>query len=823
MRVICKKILVSTILIVMLFNCIFGTNTSFAGTAEEWINSITNAIGGIVSVMYWPLRIKMVAISFVIGEVVVTSIAKADGGDTFFVTPFEVFFNKVTLTNPNFFDTAGADTASAKFRTKVAQWYYNVRAIALGGLLVVGVYVGIRMALSTLSEDKAKYKRMLTDFVMSIALLFLMQYIILFILEFNNVIVLILEKMVNSLEGEMDVEGAMWTLAGNALIGIGINSLTSTFAYTGIVILTFCFVIAYINRMLKVGFLIIISPLITITYAMDKMKDNKSQALDTWFKELLYTILIQPFHCIIYMSYISVCLGLLTNGNTAFGWGSFLGTEYNRLAGGILAIFCLLFIKQAEKIVRTIFGFKDDDSKTSFAAGVAKSAMVLSAIPKAGTAARQIGGKVGAIAGAVKGVGGDAARLAGAVRNSEFAKKIGKTGIGKAGKALGDKVAPSMAELKNKLSEVNESLSNASRNVKKTITGVKKGMGKVADKVNVPKRFYNKLNDKYNKILGDEKASLKEKTKAARRKNRLNRFKNNNSTAAAIGHIAAMGTLVSKDNAFGQAMATQEKAQEAAQNYKNGSSKQLEENIRNSTAGRDAILSTFDQESSVDAEETAMENDLVSAVEAKKTAKEEYKKNPTEDNKKKYLAALNRETLTRRALTSKRKNRDKDVVAKSNAKGKFHSILNKGKKGAYKIGSKEETKIRKEMTTTFKGVLESEVQNGSISRREADKLEKEFEIRMNSVLNTIDYSSGLVENFDEKAVQDLFNSNIKSVLNKIPAFQTFAQTEVAVLEKSFEKYRKHRDEGFVYGELAKFEAGGGNVDSFVERMYKYSK
>ena len=59
MKVICKKILVSMILIVMLFNCIFGTNTSFAGTAEEWINSITNAIGGIVSVMYWPLRIKM--------------------------------------------------------------------------------------------------------------------------------------------------------------------------------------------------------------------------------------------------------------------------------------------------------------------------------------------------------------------------------------------------------------------------------------------------------------------------------------------------------------------------------------------------------------------------------------------------------------------------------------------------------------------------------------------------------------------------------------------------------------------------------------------
>ena len=55
----------------------------------------------------------------------------------------------------------------------------------------------------------------------------------------------------------------------------------------------------YIKRMLTVGFLIVIAPLITITYSIDKMGDGKSQALNAWLKEFIYNVLIQTFHCII--------------------------------------------------------------------------------------------------------------------------------------------------------------------------------------------------------------------------------------------------------------------------------------------------------------------------------------------------------------------------------------------------------------------------------------------------------------------------------------------------------------------------------------------
>ena len=55
-----------------------------------------------------------------------------------------------------------------------------------------------------------------------------------------------------------------------------------------------------------IGLLVVVSPLITCTYSLDKAGDGKAQALGAWLKEFIYTILIQPFHCIIYMCFIFI-------------------------------------------------------------------------------------------------------------------------------------------------------------------------------------------------------------------------------------------------------------------------------------------------------------------------------------------------------------------------------------------------------------------------------------------------------------------------------------------------------------------------------------
>lgn len=147
-----------------------------------------------------------------------------------------------------------------------------------------------------------------------------------------------------------------------ALLGGGLVADAAMIVYIGIVFQTIFYLIAYINRMLKVAFLIVISPLITVTYSIDKMGDGKAQALDTWLKEYIYTILIQPFHCIIYFSFISISFSLINEGG-------FFDGSFNQLSAGILAILCIKFINDGEKIVRKIFGFQDDNSKTSMMAG----------------------------------------------------------------------------------------------------------------------------------------------------------------------------------------------------------------------------------------------------------------------------------------------------------------------------------------------------------------------------------------------------------------------------------------------------------------------
>lgn len=114
----------------------------------------------------------------------------------------------------------------------------------------------------------------------------------------------------------------------------------------GIIILTFVFLIMYIKRMITIAFLILISPIITITYSIDKMNDGKSQALDTWTKEFLQNVLIQPFHCIIYLVFISVGINIVNNSGT--------------LAAGIIVILTMFFIFEAEKIIKNIFGINSD-------------------------------------------------------------------------------------------------------------------------------------------------------------------------------------------------------------------------------------------------------------------------------------------------------------------------------------------------------------------------------------------------------------------------------------------------------------------------------
>ena len=128
-----------------------------------------------------------------------------------------------------------------------------------------------------------------------------------------------------------------------------------------------------------------IAPIITVTYSIDKMGDGKSQALNTWLKEFVFNMLIQPFHCIIFLSIVMTGINIMD------------GT----LSSSVLAVVMILFIMQAEKIVKTIFGFNKASSLGDSIAGVAALGTGLSMLQNAA-------GKAGSAKGALKGAKGGA-------------------------------------------------------------------------------------------------------------------------------------------------------------------------------------------------------------------------------------------------------------------------------------------------------------------------------------------------------------------------------------------------------------------------------
>ena len=132
------------------------------------------------------------------------------------------------------------------------------------------------MAIATVAAEKAKYSSMLVDWLTSIALLFVLHYVMILVININNAFV--------SAMTPTEVTDVSKEFFDNAWKVGFTEGVGSAIAYLMLVGMTFIFLLSYLKRMITIAFLIIISPLVTVTYSIDKMGDSKSQALNTWLK-----------------------------------------------------------------------------------------------------------------------------------------------------------------------------------------------------------------------------------------------------------------------------------------------------------------------------------------------------------------------------------------------------------------------------------------------------------------------------------------------------------------------------------------------------------
>ena len=82
--------------------------------------------------------------------------------------------------------------------------------------------------------------------------------------------------------------------------------------YLCLVIETIMFTFTYIKRVLQMAFLTMVAPIVAIMYPVDKIGDGKAQSFNTWFKDYLFNILIQPMHLLLYTIFIVAAAQLVS-------------------------------------------------------------------------------------------------------------------------------------------------------------------------------------------------------------------------------------------------------------------------------------------------------------------------------------------------------------------------------------------------------------------------------------------------------------------------------------------------------------------------------
>ena len=291
------------------------------GDTEENENFGATIMGAVVGLLAGAINLLAFQFDLIMGQL---TFSTEEGKLNYFFSIERTVFNRIPLFNINFFEMGdtykvGIEDANQveiessaevnAIKDRVAKMFRIIQIIATGLSLVVLLYIGIRMALSTLSDDKAKYKKMLIGWVESIVILFLLEYIMVAVIMFGEMLtnlfydleIQLLSTAASDESFELIIRERIWTALFDSS---GLDYAMNTVMYICLLFLQLKYFWTYLKRVLMVGFLIMIAPLITVTYGIDKAGDGKAQAFSIWMKEFVVNVLIQPLHALIYLIFV---------------------------------------------------------------------------------------------------------------------------------------------------------------------------------------------------------------------------------------------------------------------------------------------------------------------------------------------------------------------------------------------------------------------------------------------------------------------------------------------------------------------------------------
>lgn len=339
-----KKIILSlilTILYIFIASFVFATEEELFpqdSILTKGSNAISSLFNGLLGLLLYGLTFPIVVSIFV--AYAIYSVLLGVPGQI--LTPDDIFLNRLTITDINIYinPTLASSAGLSGLANSISTWFRIIFLLAIALQFIALIYLAIKAMIASLASEKAVIKEMLVNWAKSVVLLFAMMFIIVAIIQLSTAFVNSIGKTVAD-SGYLDSSVAK--LFGYALW----PTFTTQVAAIALIIALFAqslsFLYAYLKRMVNVGFLIIIAPLIAVSYSIDKLGNNKSETLSGWLRDFTQKVMMQPVHLLLYVILMNATLSTMSQ-TSGFSIVSFL-----------LILIIFKFIAEAEGIVQSMF------------------------------------------------------------------------------------------------------------------------------------------------------------------------------------------------------------------------------------------------------------------------------------------------------------------------------------------------------------------------------------------------------------------------------------------------------------------------------------
>lgn len=222
----------------------------------------------------------------------------------------DLLYNRIPALDINIFsDTPGGkalnrDSVLSTIRTLVAGWYYSIRNIAAIVMLIILLYTGLRMAITVSAAEKADCSKQIVTWLKCMVLLFTIHYIIIGILNLNDIVVRLFSTSSSKVGSLHDTIEAR---AYDVRFTVG---LTGAIMYITLMVYWAKFLFLYARRFIYNIIYIVIAPFMITRYALDNANTKGKAGFEKWLNQFVANVLIQPAHALAYSLFMGVAVNL---------------------------------------------------------------------------------------------------------------------------------------------------------------------------------------------------------------------------------------------------------------------------------------------------------------------------------------------------------------------------------------------------------------------------------------------------------------------------------------------------------------------------------